>query len=69
MPGTNTLAYYEKAQLMAVKSFIRLTPGVVVVVAVAVAADVAGRNVACRTLHNEESWTSISNGLKKLEMS
>ena len=27
MPGANTLAYYEKQQLTAVKSFIKLAPG------------------------------------------
>ncbi len=27
LPGTNALAYYEKAQLTAVKSFITLAPG------------------------------------------
>jgi len=30
LPGTNALAYYEKAQLMAVKSFITLATGGIV---------------------------------------
>ncbi len=28
LPGTNILAYYEKSQLTAVKSFVTLAPGV-----------------------------------------
>ncbi len=31
LPGTNTLAYYEKSQIMSVKSFITLFPGVGVI--------------------------------------
>jgi hypothetical protein len=31
LPGTNALAYYEKSQLTAVKSFITLAPGALII--------------------------------------